>query len=479
LFSVGVGCCIAGPVATESARVSQVTPADTVRSESEKKLIAQIESLKAAVSEIRGKKFIENLQVGIKTRDELRRYITEKLQKSEAAGEIERVLKVLVKLGLASPGLDLKKAMLDMLVEQLGGFYDAETKALYVVEKTPGKDMPAYVIAHEIFHALQDQYFHIGAMVKAIRRDGDHTLAAWAIIEGEATLGGLEFRAQKDGLSVITAPGEIGRTYRRGFEADLKKRPDSALARAPRFVREMLLFRYCEGTSFVQQALRKYKSFKELDRLFENPPLSTEQIMHPEKYLDKMDYPVRILLPQLHRQLEGDWAEVMTSTMGEFNIRVILSEFIGSEAAAADAAGWDGDSYTLIESRGDSATQIFAWLSVWDSASDAEEFAASYALALSRRFKSEYQKTQTGYFLKGKAGTETAVVEFAGEQVLVIEGAPESLAPKVRAVLLKARQVVMDEHGFEELAGQKQALPIAPAGNEAPPPGQEPAKNDH
>ena len=262
----------------------------------------------------------------------------------------------------------------------------------------------------------------------------------------------------------------------------LKMQPNSAMAKTPRFIREMLMFQYCEGSSFVQKFLQKHKSWKEIDSLFENPPLSTEQIMHPEKYLGEIDYPVRIHLPELHKRLEGGWEEITTGNMGEFLLKVFLSEFIDGKTAAAAATGWDGDSYTMIESKEKGGPQIIALLSVWDSEKDAREFAEAYAGALGKRFKTKAQKLDTGFFLHVEDEKETVLIELAGTQALVIQGAPVLLIPEVRSLVLKARQVEMKERGFDDLAGQKPDLPGPPAKGETEPDEEqeekEPAKRD-
>jgi hypothetical protein len=303
---------------------------------------------------------------------------------------------------------------------------------------------------------------------------------------------------------------DFGTVVRQAMSRQLRARPDSPVAKAPSVLRDTLLFRYIEGSSFVQKFLKKHGSWKKLDLLFDNPPLSSEQIMHPEKYMDrdKVDYPVKVIMPKLHEKLEGEWEEVATNTMGEYQTRLLLSEYIDvpeakkpsaegpseepsiprpadkarkrTNKAAAAAAGWDGDRYTMIESTEKGGPQIIVWLSVWDTMQDAQEFVKAYAELLSRRFKKELTLVGTGYFMETGEGSDTALVEFSGTQALVIQGAPASLVPKIREEALKARQVIMKEGDFSKLAGHKLKLPTVkktePVDKPEEKPEQEPAE---
>jgi len=453
---------------------AQDKPQEDPSAEAKKKLLLQVEPIKKIVSEIRGKQFLEDFKVGIKTKEQLREFILEEVEKEEARKEFEKTRKILLKLGLIPPKLDLKKTFVDVLTEQVAGFYDPDAKELYLMEGSmtggPSQEM---TVAHEILHALQDQYFYINAMVLAIRHNDDRQLATFSIIEGEATLLGFEYLLKKQGMSVLTVPMDIGKMMQQMMEGQLTMTP--ALANAPRFLRDTLLFRYIEGSSLVQKVLKKYNSWKELDRLFDNPPISTEQVMHPEKFLGEMDYPVRILLPQLHRRIEGKWKEIETNTMGEFAVKTLLREFLDEATATTAAAGWDGDSFTMVEAKEKPDIQIFAWLSVWDSPKDAKEFAEAYALALNNRFKTKARKTRTGYFLEVPGKEEMTLVELAGTQVLVIQDAPASLLPGIRSAMLTSRKIEMQESDFRDLSKQKLDLTPEPA---EPPKPAEPEKND-
>ena len=431
------------------------------KDETQKKLVERVETYKKWVSETRGKKFISKFKVVVKNKEELRKGLVAKIEEPETVKQLETARKFCIKLGLIDKDLDVKTLMLEMLTEQVAGFYDPEKDELCVMEKTMSGIEAEVAGAHEVFHALQDQYYHLDAMMKLARTNEDMGLVVGAIVEGEANLGGYEYILARTGQSVIKSPMDFGRMFKQLVGMQLKSQPDSAAAKAPAIIRDTLLFRYLEGSTFVQRFLKRHKSWKKLDLLFDNPPLSSEQIMHPEKYLDmeKVDYPVQIIIPRLHEKLEGKWQEVVTNTMGEFQTKLLLAEYIDKEKAAAAAAGWDGDRYIMIESTEKGGPQIIAWLSVWDSQQDAQEFVKGYAELLTKRFKKELTLVGTGYFVETGEGSDTVLVEFSGTQALVIQGAPASLVPKIREQVLKARQIEMKEKSFSELAKHKLELP--------------------
>jgi hypothetical protein len=456
---------------------------ETGKEEAQKKLLERVETYKKWVSQTRGKDFISKFKVTVKDKEELRKSLVEKAEEPESLKQLEKARKLYVKLGVIAKDLDLKKVMLEMLTNQIAGFYDPEEDELCVMEKTMSGMEADVAGAHEVFHALQDQYYYLDAMMKSARTNDDMGLVIGAIMEGEATLGGYEYMFAKMGRSVMKLPIDLGKMVRQGMDQQLKDNPDSPVAKAPRILRDSLLFRYIEGSSFVQRFLNKHKSWKKLDLLFDNPPLSTEQIMHPEKYMDrdKVDYPVKVIMPRLYEKLEGQWEEVVTNTMGEYQTKLLLAEYIDKKKAAVAAAGWDGDRYIMIESTEKGGPQIIAWLSVWDTVQDAQEFVKGYAELLTKRFKKELTLVGTGYFAETGEGTDTVLVESSGTQALVVQGAPASLVPKIREEALKARQVVMKQKSFSELAKQKLELPqkIEPAKEpEEKPKEKEPSSKD-
>ncbi len=144
-----------------------------------------------------------------------------------------------------------------------------------------------------------------------------------------------------------------------------------------------------------------------IDRIYSGPPLSTEQVLHPEKYIDDPDPPTRIDLDGLAPFFSPGWQEIENNTLGELMVRVLFERFLTREKGEAGAKGWDGDRFIAFQ-RGDKVS--FIWATVWDSAADAEEFVRTYReIASTKRDKS------------GPDGSD-AYIEQRGLQAIIVEG---------------------------------------------------------
>jgi hypothetical protein len=249
------------------------------------------------------------------------------------------------------------------------------------------------VLAHELTHALQDQNFPLlEKLLKPGDDDGD--LALRAIVEGDATLAGYAY----DGAG-RSALREIARKF-----ADEMRESLPAFAGVPDALVEEMLFPYYGGAALVARTLDE-RGWKGVDALYAAPPLSTEQVLHPEKYLTDLDPPIAVVLGGLAALFPGDWKELENNVMGELMTRVLLERFLPKDEARTAAEGWGGDRFVAY-ARGEAVA--FAWASVWDSETDAEEFLAAY-----RRFAAK--KSPQADAAKGYA-------ERRGARVMIVEG---------------------------------------------------------
>jgi hypothetical protein len=139
-----------------------------------------------------------------------------------------------------------------------------------------------------------------------------------------------------------------------------------SLRAAPPVVQEQLIAPYFDGRNLAAEIFAK-GGFALLNQKLERPPRSMEQVLHPEKYLDRVDEPVEVALPEV-----GQAKPSFEGTLGEFLIRVLLRAGPEGEAAAGAAAGWGGDRYAILER--ESGPYRLVWRSVWDSEADAREF---------------------------------------------------------------------------------------------------------
>lgn len=309
-------------------------------------------------------------------------------------------------LGFFDGEIDLRAVLLGTLGEEVAGYYDPQTKRLYLIEAKPapkrwwqkilgggsgaGSAEFEAALAHELAHALADQHFDLFSLGRSVESDDDAALAAEALVEGDATLVMLLATSDPATREALLArsSGAVDR-YLREFAPVLAALLSGRSYRdAPLLVRESLLFPYLGGLS-LSLRLAKGGRWDLADRAFREPPASTEQVLHPEKYPllgdSGGDPPLALELPPggPFEESEGPgegspaWRLVKENCLGEFQTEVLLRPRLGRSRSAPAAAGWDGDLYRLYGREGVPGTACLVWVSTWDGPEDAAEFAAA------------------------------------------------------------------------------------------------------
>ncbi|MCA1646378.1 MAG: hypothetical protein LC797_13270 [Chloroflexi bacterium] len=157
---------------------------------------------------------------------------------------------------------------------------------------------------------------------------------------------------------------------------------DSKLFSAPLFLREQLLFPYSDGFNFIRQ-IYQTSGYAGVDDVFRNPPESTEQILHPDKYRGH-EKPIEVSLPDLAAGgLGSGWRTINSNVFGELDLRLILTQLTNATRGVRGASGWGGDRWALLEKDGQQALVI---KSTWDTENDARNFFETFSLALQNRF---------------------------------------------------------------------------------------------
>ncbi len=301
------------------------------------------------------------VRVARRSREELVRYLTAKLDEELPPAKAQGVTASYWLMGLVPRDFDLRRVLLSVYTEQVAGFYDPDSTALFVMDDQPANALRT-VLVHELVHAVQDQAVNLDSLTDPARGN-DRQAAAQAAIEGHATLVMLEYLTeQQQGSPVdLSKIPDFAQQVRPALESLRDQYPE--LASAPRIIRESLLFPYIEGAGFVQRLWREEGG---------RPapfgpwlPQSTEQVLQPERFLPPgRDDPTDVRL-----SVAGDSARY-SNTMGEAETRIFLEEH-GGDAAGAAATGWDGDCYVLL---GTGDGQALAWLTVWDDAASRDRF---------------------------------------------------------------------------------------------------------
>ncbi|MBI2781952.1 MAG: hypothetical protein HYX55_09185 [Chloroflexi bacterium] len=280
---------------------------------------------------------------------------------------------LLVVLGLLPQGSSLRSLTLDFQSGQVAGYYSPDMNELFVVSRsgTLGPvDETTY--AHEFTHQLQDQHVDLDKLGIDVQDQSDRSLARLALVEGDAS------SVQSTWMFANLDSKELGEVLAAGLDPAAL----AALQRAPRYLRDTALFPYQDGLSFATRLLTN-GGYAAVDAAFADPPDSTEQILHPTKYLQR-EKPIAVTLPKVLVDRAGPgWTAAGQDTLGELILRIWLNEGGVSTADASTATvGWGGDRLVLLRGPGDAVS--VALHTEWDTPADADEFAAAATIALAK-----------------------------------------------------------------------------------------------
>ncbi len=373
------------------------------------------------VSKLRGLEIKRPVKSGLKSKDEIEQSVIKDLDESTTPEEFAATQKTLTKLGLVAKDFRLRDYVVKLLREQVAGFYEPKTQEFYLAAWVPISEQRT-VMAHELMHALQDQHFNLRRFEDWPKGDSDAELAAHALIEGEATIMMYQYAFDREGLRLdLTKLGSLTeKMLADSSPEDASRYP--MLAGAPAVLREGLQFPYIYGAGFVQEVL-KSGSWRAVDKSYSRLPASTEQIMHPERFITRDD-PVKVDIAELAGSLGPGWKRVDADVNGEFGYQIALREFIGKAAVKA-AAGWGGDRYLLYENTKSGATML-AQYTVWDSTTDAAEFFDAYSERTEKRYNVNRSSEATEQKRVYSTAEGLVSIELRGSDVVIIEGAQDS-----------------------------------------------------
>lgn len=442
--------CGSQPVAAETARESAapearepaavaVPPAAEARpaapesksppsepAESEDQVLERLtgEALKS-IETIRGLKMKHPVERRWTSRDQMKADMLKQMDEEMPPEKMAAFSRLLAFLGLVKEGTDLKETFSDAMAGAVAGYYLPDEKVFFLV-RGMADDGSRPIVFHELTHAVEDQYYdYFDQMEKWSKADnGDRAMAVRGVVEGSAQLYTEKFMASEPGLED------------RFFQATLKeqmsdggKAVKAQMETPPFFMILMAMYPYHNGSRFLRAVQAKLPAPEEgedpMARFYNDPPASTEMVLHPEKYLGDRDLPQEVRLPALAAALGEGWKEEIQDTAGELTTGVLLNAWffpnnligqLGSVALfpeggikkAADqlkigvafrgktgtaAAGWDGDRQAMY-GRGEDV--CMAWASVWDSDQDAREFADAYGEVVGKKYRTEVAPEKEG-----------------------------------------------------------------------------------
>ncbi|MEO8194661.1 MAG: hypothetical protein ABI681_12490 [Gemmatimonadales bacterium] len=364
-----------------------------------------------------GLEFRKPPKVETRSKAQVRAFVTSQITDPVSARQFAGITAAYKRLGMIPDTMNLQKFLIDLLEEQIVGYYDPKTKVLYVVDDAP-KEAVGITITHELVHALQDQYISLDSTQK-IEGQNDRSSAAQAVFEGQAVYE--QVSAMLGGTNVaMNLPGGWDRV-REMIRENQASMP--VFARAPVVIQETLIFPYLSGAEFV----RNYKERNPGKPIYENMPVSTEQVLHPSAFFGKRDAPTTITLSPLKSA-----TPVYQNTLGEFETRLFLFQHLKTQNEAVEgAAGWDGDRYILFNVSGGEG---IAWVTVWDSPADASEFYDLIGKAVQKRYGVTSDSTagslKRSYSAAGRT-VEISTSEVAGRPVVLYVDVPAGASTDV------------------------------------------------
>ncbi|MCP4543267.1 MAG: hypothetical protein GY832_39640 [Chloroflexi bacterium] len=330
------------------------------------------------VAGLRGLLPTEPVERALMTQDQLHERMRQDFEEEFPPNEARDYALTLAAFDFVDPDLDMYNLLLQLYTEQVAGFYDPETEQIYVIADLGSMgQMERLIYAHEFTHALQDQYFDleglgIGDDDAEEKYDAEYLSAVQALVEGDARLMEQQF------LQSYYLQDELAELLQESLEVDT-----TVLDTVPDVLSQSLFFPYEYGQQFVE-ALYAEGGWSVVDAAYANPPVSTEHILHPDRYLAG-DMPQLVSLPPLTDTLGTGWRQADEDVMGEYFTYLYLAQQIPQEDAKAATKGWGGDRY-MIHHRQSDGSLVMALRTVWDTSADAKEFVDGYVAYAEGRF---------------------------------------------------------------------------------------------
>ena len=437
--------------------------------EQAKELFRSVEEILSFVSNDTKLPIEHSVKRKLLSRDEVNRYLKVKFDEDEGARRLERSEIVLKKFGMLDRDFHLRPFLIELLTEQIAGFYDNKTKTVNLLNWIqPEEQKP--VLAHELTHALQDQKVDLTKWsdvslneTSLTVKDDNHHLqvdeaetARSAVAEGQAMAVFIDYTLRATGKTLADAPA-LGDKLKETVE-DTSGSP--VLARAPLLLQQSLLFPYSEGLTFEQAVLVKGGRQAAFAGVLLNPPSSSFEIIHPEAYMVHAPVPV-LRLPDIHPLIDAEYTPYDIGVMGELDVRILTELFGGRDMAEALAPAWDGGIYYAAQRKSavtaaekESTASIgLLYYSQWKNEDSARSFLRVYAAQIPRKYSNVVRRTQDEVDESEQVYSTNegdVLLSFTDTGVFVGEGFSLPLARKLRD-----RIASVQSHGPMQIAGDK------------------------
>jgi hypothetical protein len=401
---------------------------------------------------IRQLKFKHEVKRDVTKREDLKAFLLKEIDEEITPREFKTSEMGLKVLGFIPRDINWKEVMVRVYSEEIAAFYDPRTKTMHLIKEVPveetkkpgflesllgakktgfDKDENKTVIAHELTHALSDQNYDLDKMQKKVENDDDQSTALSSLIEGEATLAMMSAQMEDwDGSRFAATPASTLEKTIALMMPMMSMGGGKSLREAPVILSESLIFPYMRGMVFCA-SLTNEGGWNAINKAYEQPPQSTEQILHPDKYLKNPDPPTIIDLGKL--EPGAGWSEIGRNVIGEMQLAILLRKHGGKPIAA----GWDGDRFAVFE--GTENRLGVVWFSTWDTEDDARDFARQYTRFQTTKMGPDVESPEVfPDVIRRPHDTTLYAVERRGKDVVVVEGFASEATERLVETAFKA-----------------------------------------
>jgi hypothetical protein len=382
----------AATTGTASAATTPAPSAAAAETAAEQKAAAEVRAMLARVARARGLDAKRPVKSRVLDRDTILARIRAHVDREVPKDVLELQGETLAALELVPPEYDFVSGMYGLIGGRIAGFYEPEDGTMYLVDDL-GEEEAAETLAHELVHALQDQHYGLGGLLKYVPGDSDRLAAVHSLAEGDATSAMLDVTI---GSAFQVSEGVLRRMF------SMSTAFSSVGAKTPRVLQSSLTAPYTDGFAMVQD-LRRRSSWTAVDADgWRALPQSTEQLLHPDK-LATREAPLPVA-PPTAKALGDEFRVALDDVLGEQGLRITFEEWTTREAAAEAAAGWGGDRYVVATRDVKWGREIAVGMRiVMDTAKDAKEAAKVFEARFGKTCKARPGLGPITWRMKGNA----------------------------------------------------------------------------
>ncbi len=406
-----------------------ISPTIAQDADADAELAKVLEASKGIASRIRGLPFLMDVPVKKIEPADFQKQMMRDLRRAFGEGEkLAHMEKLLQVLRVLPEGMTIERLTQEFFPKTVAANYDPTDKKISFLKTRRKPSTMKATMVHELTHALQDQHYNLNHLVMSRELTFDRLLALGGLVEGDAKNTEMSFSAGPflSGMT-LDAIRRFGNVQAQAYLLRMKD--------FPRGIARPFIFQYLDGLVFVEAVKRAGGGFKAVDQVYSDPPESTEQILHPERYLER-DHPTRIIPPEM----PSGYEVLLENTLGELGIAIVLGGHLKRRYQPSMAAGWDGDRILLIRSA-DDPEPILLWFTTWDTEKDAKEFTTgAMTMYRERRKGAKEEVREDGFALTQTAKDRMFLVSQSGKDVFLCEGFPVGRSRRLVSLIATARK---------------------------------------